>query len=160
MLDEPQHVKNPHTLVHISTRDSKAAKVNMLSATPMLNRPVDLEGALQLMARPDWSPALDFTDAEPASVADYEDAKQKVDNREVPLEELERFFHILNPVAFRQLATTYGMTDNSMSALVAASVIPAIAALIQVRRMAASPLKDGSRIGDRIPPATWLTVEL
>lgn len=40
------------------------------------------------------------------------------------------------------------------------ALLPLILSLIQVKRTAASTLHDETRIGDRIPPAIWQTVEL
>lgn len=38
--------------------------------------------------------------------------------------------------------------------------VQSILSLIQVKRTATSVLYDGTRIGDRVPPMIWLTVEL
>ena len=142
--------------MQISVRDLQALKLNMLSATPVLNRPVDLERALHLMARKDWPPALDFSETNPAGVEAYEDAQKALVDHDIPSEELEQYLFLLDPSAFSSLATIHGMTDHSISALIAASVILPIWPLIQLKRTAAFQLEEGSRIGDRYPSRLYI----
>lgn len=54
ICDEAQKLKHLNTLAHKSVKDLEAPLTNLLTATPMLNKPNDLEGLLDLLYDENW----------------------------------------------------------------------------------------------------------
>ena len=52
--DEVQKTKSDHTLAHRSVANPNARHINLLTATPMINRPLDLLGLLYLIWKEEW----------------------------------------------------------------------------------------------------------
>ena len=173
ICDEAQRLKNPFTHSHISVARLRAPILNFLTATPMINRPIDLVGFLHLV----WKDEFEIEDGQSQDGADdnmvdtsfsinqeFEQAKAKL--ALTPLsspDSMRPFLHFLNPARFVSLMNTPGggQVDPRVSHL----VLPVILQLLQLRRTLASSIKLGADrgivvIGATIPRAIWTYVEL
>lgn len=164
ICDEAHKVKSPRTKSFKALADLNFRWRIMITASAMLNKPVDLVGPLSLIFQPAWSrgqvSADDYASELPAIeqvnslVADASDELTAVD--------LSRFLYLLEPDSFRKQALTTGI-DGQMNVEIARKVIPSLWKLFQLRRtMSDNVVVNGKAepIGKVIPTYRCYTVEL
>lgn len=153
-------MKSEYTVTHKSVIDLQASAYILLTATPMINRPLDLAGLLTLFWRPEWT--------DPASSdlnqGHYEAAKADICGKMLSVDDIDRYRWLLTPELFK----LWAMPDRELGYFPASEAnrfIPPILAFIQLKRTSATRIDDVSgkgsyRIGAEIPPVHWLTLEM
>jgi len=175
IADEGHKAKDKHTEAHKAIALLEAPHVWFLTATPMYNKVLDLNGYLEMLYRNEWErPSAgeqgndgngqeeqqSFKDLKEEyahySSTERDDIFRTGDPDDLPL-------HLLNPKTFRSFSK-----DGQIAADVAYCILPAILKMICIRRdrndMVEALEEDGTtkmiRIGDAIPPYSIATVEL
>ncbi|KAL8795802.1 MAG: hypothetical protein Q9182_007485 [Xanthomendoza sp. 2 TL-2023] len=142
VCDEAQRVKHPSTLTHRSVKELEALFMVQLTATPIINRPVDLFGLLRLFWKASWAESPDERGKDAVQVQGYITvpdeqsyyAAMAVLSEPAMLTEVNflAFRHLLSPEAFRQY--TAPTDDRQMDSRLANTIIPPILSIIQLRR--------------------------
>lgn len=89
ICEKAQKLKHLSTLAHKSVKELEAPLIDLLTVTPMLNKPNDLEGLLRLLYQEDWA-RLDLGGAFPAS-EEYEKAFQQMQRTPVDASNMNGF---------------------------------------------------------------------
>lgn len=156
-----QRLKNPKTHAHLSVFGMVAPIINFLTATPMTNKPSDLEGLLALAWKEEWARGEDEGYDPP--LHDYIDSQTALVGKVLDSSDLRAHAWALNPAAFRRHGAPSKSTGQ-MDPLVANSLVPTILSIIQLRRTIASVIEDVDgidvRIGDNLPHSVWHSLEL
>ena len=168
ICDEAHYLKNSGTLVHKSVESAQLHSRWFVTATPMLNKVLDLHGFLSLIWRPQWELQLDdrveeegviySDDFDPTPFFDTDDNVDNIHSLWYAYKQGLRLY-VLNPKVFlRQSA------NGHFSAAIARTILPCILKLLQLRRTMATriDLGDGVAIrpGETIPHYCIKTVEL
>ena len=158
--DEAQKLKGHRTQAFTAVQLLDANIVNLMTATPMLNRPTDLLGLLILLWQEDFhgdhSCYLDLDE--------YKTAKAIIENCMLSVDNINDNLWLLDPEAYSfHIKPEKG---EDMTRLVSANaVLPPLLSLLQLCRTMASTIEDVPGIGllqisANIPPIQWKTVEL
>ena len=155
ICDEVHFLKNIDCLMYRAVELLAAREKLFLTGTPMINRPVDLVGILQLL----WDDAW-WGDTDP-SLEDYRRAALSSGTSISPAE-VGRYLQYLTLTLYQRFASA--RSGEQMSALTTQAVLPVILNTIQLRKMFADEIKTTGghrvRIGSEIPPYIIHTVEL
>ena len=159
IADEAQKLKSIATVAHRSVSDLGARHHVLLTATSMINRPIDLIGLLALFWKEDW----EATSPTVPAPKNYVDAKSRLVDRTLFTDDIDGRLWLLNPTTYKQWATPDAR--GFLPASDAHEFIPSILCLIQLKRTSATeiesvPTKGSYRIGAEIPAVRWLTIEL
>ena len=102
IADEAQKLKSVRTVTHVPVSQLQARFYLLLTATPMINLPMDLHGLLSLLWKPEWADAPEAPFA--PTQEHYMEANEEL-NKEANAATINRHLWLLNPDIFRKWAT-------------------------------------------------------
>lgn len=148
ICDEGHKAKNVFTKNNVAICRLNARHVWFITATPMINKTIDLNGYLTALFRPEWRKTYDPVRPVRSYLRTPTDAP------------LDQQLHLLDPQLFNALSI-----KGNTSVANAYHALPRILGLIQLRRTMATVIPLGSgrppvSPGATIPPYTITTVEL
>jgi len=165
IADESHKLKSVRTRTHQAVSLALPTNLLLISATPTINRPIDLHGSLTLIwrfLREELLEAQAFNKDDPpkASLEDFEFATEIFDKlTEVNLVNLGHYVKFLFPAAFLSIVNR----ERQLSTSTAAKILPLILSLIQLRRVKGQEidvLGEKTVIGGDIPLYKVTTIEL
>ncbi|HEY0206645.1 MAG TPA: SNF2-related protein [Acetobacteraceae bacterium] len=165
VCDETHRLKSVGTLSWHAADRLGVARLLLLSATPMINRPIDLEGLLALAWKPDLAGQHPVGPGLVLPLEVYEDAGAALDavrGSTTDPKLLRKWSAILHPASFRAHMNRRNEAGQ-VELDVAHRVLPPILTLFQLRRNKTYEGKVGNvtvRVRDQIPPYAITTVEL
>jgi hypothetical protein len=161
--DEGHRVKNRRTRTAIAMLRVSAPILVIITATPMINKPLDLFGPLSYIWKSSWDSYME-DGAGQLGLDEYRRIGQEM--RQLPTtlvhSDLSPFLPCLHPASFRYHAVK-SSDDHQMSVEAAEAVLPPILQLVQLRRTFADELEIRGvrrRIGDELPIYHVQTVDL
>ncbi|KAI9810553.1 MAG: hypothetical protein M1827_006226 [Pycnora praestabilis] len=173
ICDEAHKLKSYRTRTSWSVKKLNCPHLIFMSATPMINKPLDLSGILHLLWKPEFKsdPLPEESDYEAAKFAMGLGPKSTQVDPDSPSSptvgklkstqvDLDKYVHLLDPDVFRSFATK---AAGQMDMTVATKVLPPILRMIQLRRVMSDFITvNGVKqvIGKEVPPYTIVTVEL
>ena len=154
-------------MAHIAVARLHAPVLNLLTATPMIDRPIDLLGLLHLIWKSEFSNPEDKSHSDsgdgrvkgPSQLEKFKEAKTSMMTTALSSpDDMERYLGFLDPCVFAALMAS--PDGGQMDPYVANTVIPVILSLLQLRRTLATTINLGSdrgsvTIGGTIPYAKW-----
>ncbi|KAI4154772.1 MAG: hypothetical protein LQ341_000297 [Variospora aurantia] len=156
ICDEAQRLKSPSTWTHKSIAFLNAPITQELTATPMMNRGVDLSGLLRYVYPPDAG------SEETVTLADYEAARDALVGRQLSADIIHDYRRLLDPAVYYAITKT--IQGQQLDAGTAYKVLPPILAIMYLRRTASTIIEDVNgqtvRVGEKIPHGEWISVEL
>lgn len=165
IADESHKLKSVRTRTHQAVSLVLPSNILLISATPTINRSIDLYGSLALIwrcMRPGLIDNLrfDYNDPPRMKYGDFKAALEMFDKlTPVNLLDIRQFIVFLYPQSFLAIANK----ERQLSTSTAAHTLPLILSLIQLRRVKGQEIGVlGSTvvIGGDIPPYSVMTVEL
>lgn len=175
VLDEGHKIRNPSTLAAEVIRQIQAPNIHVMTATPMLNRAIDLTGYLYMLYKEEWdldsaAEYVEFIDALPeggcTTLDLYTDGFTPLKTPAYrPGGRLDFGVHHLplwrlNPTTFHSRMRVQDDTERVNNAH---TMLRGIIPLVMLRRTQATVMHingQDRRIGDSIPPYRICTVEL
>ena len=158
--DEAQKLKGHRTWAFTAVQLLNADIVNLMTATPMLNRLTDLLELLILL----WQEDFHGNHSHYLDLDEYKTAKAIIENCTLSVDNINNNLWLLDPEAYSfHIKPEKG---EDMTRLVSANaVLLPLLSLLQLHRMMASTIEDVPGIGllqisANIPPIQWKTVEL
>ncbi|OBT52141.1 hypothetical protein VE04_08950 [Pseudogymnoascus sp. 24MN13] len=167
LADEAHKLKSVFTRTHQSIARLGASRMLLITATPTINKSIDLYGILSLIwdgLRDGLKDRLDFSLDDPVDVEldDYRAATlamRQCESTQFDLEELAARVKFLNPTTFKRIVSS----EQQLTTGTAAAILPIILSTIQLRRVRGGEIVvDGKTeiIGGSIPLYKIITVEL
>jgi len=165
IADESHKLKSVRTRTHQAVVLALPKNILLITATPTINRSVDLFGSLSIIWRhlhDDLLEKLDFNPDEPprAEIQDFENAVSQFDKlTTVNLLNLPQYIQFLYPATFLSLTNR----ERQLSISTAGRILPLILSLIQLRRVKGQEIDVLGKtvvIGSDIPPYRVTTIEL
>ena len=163
VCDEAQKLKSPNTLTLIAVSKLEVSTMNFLSATPMINRPVDLLSLLQSMWQDEFTKPEGDDNGKLHSVDNDSDITIddfitcKADFNKKPIlskDNRDRLLDLLNPKAFSRHISTSTIPGNKLYPHITNMVLPVVLRLIQLRRTILTVVDVGPREA-RVPPKPY-----
>lgn len=165
IADEGHYLKDPSTDNHKVVLSTKAPKLWLLTATPLMNKTADLLGYLNLLWRDKWLQTKMIDDPDCHLLHNFEELQREYATLSVGKGEgpLPAPLWMLNPKYFSRMRV-----DGDLTAATAFEVLPCLMRRLCVSRnmndlvecVDAEGQRQIIRIGDQIPGYTICTVEL
>lgn len=179
VCDEGHTLRNPNTLTSESIRHVNRKSIHFLSATPLLNRPIDMRGYLELVFKKSWRlphvpggvTAMYASDFDPSAVVDDSDDMKTIDlmPRDSDDPDVIAFvravrdgqpLYVLDPKRFVEAGRAGGWEPK-----VCQTILPMIMRLLMLRLSMTSEIDVGDgltpfRIGDSVPECEVFTIWL
>lgn len=165
IADESHKLKSVRTRTHQAVLLTCPTNILMISATPTINRPVDLYGTLSLIwrfLRREWfiDRPEEAEDSPLSELDEFQEAFEGFDKlTSVNLVDFRGYLPYLYPKSFLAIANR----EKQLSTATAVGLLPIILTLIQLRRVKGQQIEvmgDMVTIGQDIPPYRVTTVEL
>lgn len=157
ICDEAHFPNNIDPIIHHAVELLDATDKLFLTDTPMINRPIELIGLLEILWKDDGRD-------ETLRLADYDERSHIIQHQDVSIDPkaMKANLAYLDPVRFKSFASS--RQGKPMPPETAASVLPIVLSIVQLRRTIANAIDCGNdrktRIDADIPPYDIHTVEL